>query len=343
MKETEADEPFDCAHVRVAVQEWFDSLQVEGRPYGCLRAGPDREPDFYASADAAITRAVWGENLSKTLSPPMRREWTEYLNTYQSRDDGAYQTYTHHSKLHANGTAVGVLGVLGGEMRYPVRLYEEFDAPEKVVAWLESAIDWSRQWTASHLFWGGMHCFSLSTRATPQWRATVFDWLDAKLDPQTGWWLPNAPSYARPEEPLGGGAHIWPMYQHHGRAFPYPRPLLDSILAMQKTDGSWQTGWSYLDLDALYGLRFVGALAPGYREADIQRAVRKHARLVRSSWQDELQTLFEGHPHPMLAAIGIIGLHRQLRPQVFTDDRAWSDIFSDIRLYQTDAVTRWPD
>jgi hypothetical protein len=325
----------ELSHIRIACQEWLDTLQLPGEPYGCLRGGLTAEPDFYASADAAIIRTVWGERLRETVHGSDRAAWINYLNSYANPADGSYQTYTHHSKLHANGTAIGALGPLGGKLAYPVRLYEPFATPEKVAGWLEQ-IDWAAQWTASHLFWGGMHCFSLSRRATPEWRATVFAWLAANLDPQTGWWRQGVPHTDR-HQPLGGSVHILPIYQHHQQRFPHPEQLIDSVLALQLPAGNWLQGsatpMTYLDLDALYALLFAQTLTPSYRAADIGVTVRRYSELIQETWREALEQAFAGHPHYLLSVIGTFGLLQRFDPHTFSDDRQWSDIFSDPQLY----------
>ncbi len=42
--------------------------------------------------------------------------------------------------------------------------------------------------------------------------------------------------------------------------------------------------------------------------------------------------------HRLLAAAGELGLLMQLDPGRFTDTAAWTDIFSDARLYDTASV-----
>jgi hypothetical protein len=239
---------------------------------------------------------------------------------------------------HRNGMVIGALGALGGRQKYAVRLYDEFAEVARVDDWL-AAIDWRAQWSASHLFWGGMHCYSLSRRCTEAWRAAVFAWLDANLDPATGWWRRGV-AHADANQPLGGAAHIWPIYQHHGRAFPYPRRVIDSILALQKPDGAWIRFPNYLDLDALYGLAYMQTQAPAYRRADIARAVRRAGDLATRRFD----AVMEQGPdlHTLLAAVGTLGLLQQLDRERFPDTVRWTDIFSDRRLYRVSAVEVLP-
>ena len=327
-------EAYDLSRVRREVRAYADALHVPGKPYGCYQDPRDKAPSLYASCDVVHMRTIMGEDLRKTLTPTQRNEWIAHINAF-ARPDGTYgPPRKHHSYEHANGMVTGALGVLGGRQMRPVHFYETFDTPEEVGPWLEK-IDWHRQWGGSHLFWGGMHCFSMSRRCTPAWRDRAFAWLDVELDPRTGWWRKGV-APAGPLEPLGGGAHIWPIYQHHGRRFPHPQRVIDSILALQKPDGSWLKLGNYMELDALYGLTYMSSLAPSHRRADILEAARKYGRAFVERWP----TFLARRPdlHSLLGAVGSFGLLNQLLPETYKDEVRWTDIFSDVRLYQTRSV-----
>lgn len=325
-------EKMNLSDVRKEIVQHIESLQVSGKPYGCYRLKPGGEAELYATCDVAIMRTIMGEDLMKSLTRNQCKQWIDYINSF-AQEDGVYRG-GRHSKQHRNGMVIGALGVLGGQQKYPVKLYEEFNTIEKVAPWLEK-IDWSRQWGASHLFWGGMHCYSMSRQCTDAWRKAVFDWLDAGLDPETGWWRKGVEHYDK-NQPLGGGAHIWPMYQQHSRHFPYPEKVIDSILSMQNEDGSWIGFGNYLDLDALYGLAYMRTLAPDYRTKDILKAVWKHGNLALESYRNFMAS--EPDTHALLAMVGELGLLQQLDPPRFPDTVKWTDIFSDARLYDTKDV-----
>ncbi|MBN1341403.1 MAG: hypothetical protein JXQ73_01920 [Phycisphaerae bacterium] len=324
----------DLSQVRAEVRAYMDALQVSGKPYGCYQDPRDKSPALYPACDVAITRTIMGEDLKETLTPSQRQEWIAHINSF-ARPDGSYgPPRKHHSYEHANGMVVGALGVLGGRQKRPVSFYDGFDTPEKVGPWLEK-IDWRRQWGGSHLFWGGIHCFSMSRRCTDAWRNAAFAWLDANLDPKTGWWRKGV-APAGPLEPLGGGAHIWPIYQHQHRRFPYPQQVIDSILALQKPNGSWLGFGNYMDLDALYGLAYMSSLAPRHRRDDILAAATKYGRGFVKGWPAYLAR--KPDLHGLLGAVGSFGLLHQLLPETYTDTVRWTDIFSDARLYQTHSV-----
>ena len=331
----QADQPQPLAAIRQQVLDYVETARLPGKPLGCYADRPaGKTSSLYASCDVAHMRTVMGEDLQRTLTQAERDAWIAQINAF-AQPDGSYgPARKGHSPQHANGMVIGALGALGGRQLRPVQLYEAFDAPQKVGPWLEH-IDWRKQWGGSHLFWGGMHCFSMSRQCTTAWRRTVFQWLDANLDPQTGWWHKGV-AHAGPFEPLGGGAHIWPIYQHHAQRFPYPERVIDSILALQKPDGCWLGYGNYMELDALYGLAYMSSLAPQYRRADILAAARRHGCGLLAEWPAFLQR--KPDLHMLLAAVGAFGLLQQLLPEAFVDDARWTDIFTDPRLYRTREV-----
>lgn len=339
---------FDLEKVRRQLLDFFAQRQDPGGLHGAYRPFPRRRCDLYSSCDAALIRVIMGEDFRRTLTAKQRKEWCEHINSFAAmaygRSTGEYtDTFGHHA-LHAHGMVIGALGPLGGRMPAATALYEPFADVETVVPWLES-LDWSDLWHASHLFWGGLHCFSFSRQCSPAWLQTVHAWLEANLDPVTGWWRRGVAHQDR-HQGLGGGAHIWPIYEHHGWTFPLPRQVIDSTLSLQLPAGNWRLpggrgyrGMDYLDLDALYALRVMGRFAPEYRRDDVIRSVRRYGQTVRAAWERDTKNILSLHPHYILAATGILGLLNQLLPDEWAADTPWTDIFSDRRLYQTEAVS----
>jgi hypothetical protein len=334
-------EGIDLSRVRKIILAHCNSILDKKGPYGCYRGGLGKRPDLYSSCDVAIMRSIMGEDFSDSLQ---RQQWIDHINSFAislRSNLGSYCDTFGHSFYHANGMVIGALGVLGGKQKYPVKLYDAFDQVEEVVPWLES-LDWERQWSASHLFWGGMHCYSMSARCSDAWKKEVFAWLDANLDENSGWWRKGT-VHADRHQPLGGSVHILPVYQHLNRQFPFPEQVIDAVLNLQLPSGRWYQSASihvmaYFDLDALYALRYMSSLVPGYKTSEIGQAVSRYADLVTVYWQENARELLTLHPHHILAAVGTFGLLNQFVPDRFRDTVQWTDIFSDARFYQTDKV-----
>ena len=329
-------------NIRKDIENYCEDLLLNGCPYGSYLNSKDGRCDLYSSADIAIMRHITGEDLKK-LDISKRTQWINHINSYadEYKKDGSYTDTHGHSPLHANGMVIGALGVLGGKQKYKNRLYDEFCDVNKIEGWL-SGIDWSNQWPVSHLFWGGMHCFSMSKHCTAEWIDCVFSWLDKNNCEKTGFWKKGA-SYTDRHQQLGGFVHIVPMYQHHGREFKHAKKVIDSVLALQLDRGSWLS-WGgehvmhYLELDALYALKYMRSLEPCYRKDDIEKAIKKYILLVFDYYINSKDKLFSQHPHMVLGAVGCFGLLNQLG--FLDDETAWTDIFSDINLYKTADVEK---
>ncbi len=331
--------------VREDVLAYCEKLRDKGGPYGAYRRHAGQRTDLYASCDVAIMRTIMGEDFKESLTDNQRNEWIAFINSYQHRG-GSYDDTFGHSELHANGMVISALGPLGGKQSYYVRLYDQFDTIDEALHYLEHEVNWVHAWGGSHAFWGGLHCYSMSSLCTPEWKEAVIDWLNEYASPETGWWKKDVKHINKPQG-LGAAAHIYPIYEHHGYEFPYPKQVIDSVLDMQLENGRWREidsphVMSYLELDALYALAYCQKLAPGYRTDDIKASVKKYGNLVKDYWANYKPELFNHHPHTMLAVVGTFGLLQQHLPCEFYSDTQWSDIFSDVKFYQTAAVERLP-
>ena len=322
----------NLAPLRDRFLEWIHALQSSGQPTGAYRIEPGSDPDLYGSCDAAISLAIMGVELDNTFTFTQRNEWAAFINQF-AQDDGTYEG-GRHCREHRNGTVIGALGILSGRQPRPVSFYSDYAGQALIAPWMD-ALDWPNQWAASHLFWGGPLMFSFSAKCPESWKQEMLQWLNRGLDPDTGWWH-RLHSDTDCRQPIGGAAHIWPFYQHHGFPFPYPERVIDSILALQKPDGTWLHFGNYLDLDALYGLRFMQSFVPNYRKDDVRSAVERHA--VRAEAELEPRLAEKPELHLLMGIIGSLGLLNQHLPERFPDDRPWSDIFSDPRFYQTARV-----
>lgn len=326
----------DLSLKRLELLELFESRKDKEGPHGCYRWLPGSRTNLYASLDTAIAFAVMGID-SSTLEDQRRLGWIDHINSYidDYRYDGTYKdVIPRHSPSHANGMVIGALGYLRGKQPLPVEFYKQFNTLEKIVKRLEN-IDWPCQWTSG--FWGGPMMYSTSHSCTKEWIDTVIDWLNENLDPETGMWRKNT----IPEnkyQPLGGFVHIYPIYELHGKVFPYPDQVIDSVLALQNEHGFWFEGdsFSYLDMDALYAYAAMLRLSD-YRKAEVRESVMKYYTYLEHILEDQ-NAYAKITTHGLLCLASTYGLLYQLLPDVFTDSIKWSDIFSCRLLYKTAAV-----
>ena len=251
----QAQNKMDLADVRKDMMNYIEKeLQGTDKPYGYYRQYPaDGEKyGLYGTLDISLIRTIMGEDFHSSLTNKQRKEWIDFINSF-ALEDGTYSS-DWHNPTHRNGMVISALGPLGGKQIYPNTLYNEFNTVDKLIPYLDNEVDWAQLWGGSLQIWGGIIPYSLSKQSTKKWRNATFNYLNENLDPNTGWWRIGV-KHTDNFQPVGGGAHMWPIYQLHNKPFPYPEKVIDGILALQLEDRTWYGGkdnlrdGAYLDLD----------------------------------------------------------------------------------------------
>ena len=335
-----AKKRMDLAIVRKDIMQYIENeLRGTNKPYGYYRQYPaDGEKyGLYGSLDISLIRTIMGEDFNSSLTNKQRKEWIDHILSF-SNEDGSYES-TWHNTTHRNGMVISALGPLGGKQKYITKFYEDFNTVEKLTTYLDNEIAWDELWAGSLQLWGGIIPYSLSKQTTQKWKKAAFKYLNENLDPNTGWWKKGI-KHTSTFEPVGGGAHIWPIYQLHNELFPYPQKVIDGILAFQLEDRTWYGAkenlrdGAYLDLDNLYGYAYMGSLAPKYKEKEIRESVKKYGDYFLEYFYPDFYTS-KPNGHKLLALVSIAGLLQELDPDRFYDsqNKDWTDIFSDPSLY----------
>jgi hypothetical protein len=297
---------------------------TESHLHGDFSLEPSSRKDLSGSCDVAYFLFALGE-LEQRTSPASRQRWVREIagphNGYQNPETGLFEYHHPASPTHAHATgfAVGALRLLGGQAHYPI-----FDAQRKLAS-PDSVNLWVRRFLWIYI-WGGAH--AMGTAAAAHMAATplpaeawhwVFDELDRHLSPHTGLfhgWRPQA--RRRPDTiALGGAAHFWWQYQEHGRAMPFARQALHSILALQQPSGRWGRWWLrcdfpyYIDYDAVAGLAFGYDSLPPDEQAQLREPIlRSLERFADSSARmlndDMLLRYFSPDAHRVTG--GILGM-----------------------------------
>lgn len=329
---------FFLPEARKHILTYVESLLPDSAKPGHYKIKSTGQQDIYACIDAAIIYEIVGIDLKQKFALEERNEWIRHINSFANMD-GTYNG-SRSSFYHRNSNVIAALALLGGRQKYPVSLYKNLDEISEITPWFER-VDWIKQWGASHAIKGGMLCYSMSSQCTEEWKKEVFRWLDNNLDPKSGFWRIGVPHFNK-YQGVGGGSHIWPLYQHLNHAFPYPEKVIDEILKLQKPSGSFIDGEkftsSFFDLDALYGLWYMKSLTSEYRKLDIETAADK----LGNFWIKNYKSFLESDPdmHAVVALAGTFGILQKMLPHRFYDEKQWSDIFSDIRFYRTDLVEK---
>lgn len=319
--------PYDLGAVKARVRDWYDGLQAPGLQYGAYRLTVAAEADLYASADIAWIRWMMDD---LDLTDEQRSEWIDFIQDQQDREDGSYRHITGHCKTHAFCHATGALNMLGGRHRFRPRLLERYLDVEQVPQWLDG-IDWVRQWGASHDIWGAGVPLVCSPETPQAWKDAVFEWLDAEVDPRTGYWRKGVEARS-PLEYLGGAFHIWPAYAAVERPILYPERVIDSVLQLEQADGSFDGGFGYGNMDGVWVLEYLGKRT-SYRGEDVSSALARNLRGLMQVYNTS-PGRFLSNAHSTESRIATLAILQAADPGLFTSTKSWRNPWHRRELFR---------
>lgn len=256
-----------------------------------FRSSQSAAETVYASCFAAMTWRYAGW-LDARTSERDRREWADYLNSFQDPATGYYlvpEITSHplssdahdceHLLMHACAHVLPALDALGARPRYPLTFAARFLDRSTLDEWL-SARDWTRAWIEGNnlLFVGQFLVHLAEDEGRPEALAAahrLLDWLDREVDGETGLWGTNG--FCSLHDALYGGYHQLLLYFYLRRPVPHAEALARSVLSMQHFDGGfhrYRGGGTCQDVDAIDVLVNVYKRhAAGRRQ--IRRALRR--------------------------------------------------------------------
>lgn len=272
-------------------------------PYDFVYTSGAGQPLVYCSAYAAMARDLAGSLGSE--SQAFRRGWVDYLNAFQC-EDGLYRdpafglpddlsgvAFAPHAGWdggiagwgwwHMTNHVLCALDSLGGVAARPIRLLEDFYSGRIVLEeWLERR-DWDVAWAVGNevlnlgsflLYARDFHNESRAADLVVR----LFDWLDARQDPATGYWGNDCRSRAGKLHAMCGAYHEYILYVYDERPIPHLSAAVDATLSLQDPasggfalDGS---SGACEDIDAAFILANA-YLLQDYRRDDIERALAR--------------------------------------------------------------------
>lgn len=300
--------------------------------------------DLYGSIDAAYTLYTLGMLPQKT-NCASRKTWAKTILTFQN--DGGEFTRLNlrgHPKEHATAYAIAALHLLQIEsdedyvsqikpltgllpiltdraafLRW-INMLDFRLAPRSI---LKKNLGWHYIWRGSHVG-GGIPAAIGMTRHlceswwpgqvdVEQWFIWYFEWLDAHVNPHTGYWQRAFWNllYRKPTLiDMGGAVHFFWIYEALGRPFPYPEAVIESTLTLQRPDGLYKDHPFCIDLDGNYCLIRAYLQLPEekqsvYRDRVYRSAERNFEAVVKALTAQPLEEIYtDSHGLPgALAAL----------------------------------------
>jgi hypothetical protein len=170
----------------------------------------------------------------------------------------------------------------------------------------------------------------LSSYSTPpEWRESLFAWLDREVDPDLGAWRRDHP-VRHPVDWIGGGFHIWTLYSSQGRPLPHPDRVIDLALSLQRPDGDFDRKFGCGVLDGVWALA-QARRETSYRRADVDVALRRSLRGLMDLVE---RGHFETGSHGMLSRIATLAILQEALPDELTSERPWRSPWNEAALFE---------
>jgi len=240
-----------------------------------------RTPDLYGSSDILLTLYTIDE---LQLDEQQRASWIETLQSFQNPKTGWFIEHeTWHFKEHSTAYCIAALNLLDATPKYPLKFIDQLNTRDKVEKWLDHML-WSLTWPTSHRGSGVAAALAMTREAPDQWFEWFFEWLEKKVDPETGFWklgwLHKLFKRTSKHE-MAGAFHFYYIYEFLKRPIPFSEQIVDATLKLQHNNGLWDKKIPYcIDLDGIYNLTRASKSANNYRQAEIRSALEKSLQTI---------------------------------------------------------------
>mmetsp|Transcript_66307 Transcript_66307/g.156598 ORF Transcript_66307/g.156598 Transcript_66307/m.156598 type:complete len:252 (+) Transcript_66307:95-850(+) len=136
------------------------------------------------------------------------------------------------------------------------------------------------------------------------------NWLGDKVNAQNGLWCFQEKYFPPQTTCIGGSFAILSVFEAANRTVPLREKAVDTVLAMQHSNGLWSSATgvaSWIDLDALYLATRSSRMANGYRWTDVSNAARRVVANIATTLNDPTTLLTHitdtHHLLPLLATV----------------------------------------
>jgi len=170
---------------------------------------------------------------------------------------------------------------------------------------------------------------------SPDWTETFYRKLAEQQDSSSGGWPRGATNISRTF--AYSAIHL-----AGGRVPPRPERIIDTILALQEPDGTWDLGLpGFHTMDAAYLLVRLPALV-GHSAGEAQASLRRLASAARRAFA-EGQGSYAGNPHQMSAITHTFALLQEAFPEEFPSEPAYRFDWDKAWMYSCDAIRERSD
>jgi hypothetical protein len=320
---------FEFYKLEEMLKEWVSQFKANNADgpgaYSYLPNGPLCS---YGTTDMLISLFITDQ---LSLTEKEKDEWAEKINSFQNPKTGWYKkVYTLHFKEHTTAYAIAALNLIDRKPKYPLFWkYEILKDKKSMEKWINS-VTWSSIWNGSHVISGVPAALLMTGEGTKEFYEWYFNWLDCEVDKHSGFWrrgfLHRVKILAKPNlHDMAGAFHMYYVYNYFKRPWLYPDKAIDWTLKFQKNNGFWNGNVTYcVDLDAIYTMTRGSEILKGYREADIERSVKKYLANAENTLNDR-EFLFAKYKnsHRLTGALCALAECQKYFPEMVKTKKKW--------------------
>lgn len=275
---------------------FLEKLRVKGEPAGRFHYSVyGTTPILYASVYGALLCDLLNRVDALTICD--RREWIDYINSYQC-EDGLYRDHLLENDVaesidwwgwrHLSAHVVSAVTALGGKPLRPFHFLNLLYGSGHAYRWI-SELPWSE--SSAHVSntvmnYGVLLQYERDVRSSELAGAALaelFDFLDENICPETGLWgRPQPGDLQGLSEAVQTSYHLWNLYFYDQRPIPCITKGIDCCLATQNRYGGFGNAYNTSaceDIDSIDPLcRFY--FITEYRHADIELCLKNALRWV---------------------------------------------------------------
>eukprot|EP00045_Choanoeca_perplexa_P013059 m.145871 g.145871 ORF g.145871 m.145871 type:complete len:364 (-) comp16225_c0_seq2:24-1115(-) len=320
------------------IHQWLDLFTINAANGTYSFLAKSSQAGVYGSADVLHILFVLDQfNLTNDGKRAAAQVINGYQNTSGFFDLQAAEQHTGFQPWHATGYVNAALRLFDARSEYNNSVYRELIASpndwQSTVDVLLNATDGcSSIWSCGHKLAAMVAVLSMegALQDVPQANAFVDWWnqyLNSRVDRNTGQWLVN-PVWAPPaKEGLGGAFHLYFVYTWLQMPWPFPNASMTTAASMQH-DGLWGGPTpSYIDIDGMYQVvRPAMALGTPEAEALASQACQQYLPVLHkalTSISTVLGPQLATNTHTLPALVGGVAECGKWFPDMVATRRPW--------------------
>lgn len=280
------------------MKKWIETeLNVVKKSYGGFAMTSKNEDTLLSSSFACHIFELLG--IVSELNLDKKKQWAKRFLDAQSDESGYFidpkfsinDTVGSHNKdyIYWQFTyfSLHALDILDYNAKYKLNFIEKFKDTEVLAKWLAER-KWDNFWLESNNIMFLLFFLTYKLERENDFKCKViidniFDFLDKKQDPETGYWGTDAGSSIF--NGMAGASHIYFFYAYFGKKINYLEKIIDSTLQLQDCDGLFSPpgtvgGGSCEDLDAI-NILCITSLLSSHKKIRVWVSLRKAYRKIK--------------------------------------------------------------